>query len=230
MSKPRALDLFCCSGGASMGLHQAGFDVTGVDIEPQPRYPFTFMQTDAISFMQDGDLHKWDLIWASPPCQRYSCVTPKAHRSNHPDLIGKTRDELTKLGKPYIIENVVGAPLQIPLMLCGSMFGLRTRRHRIFETSFSWFVPGKCDHRERPLLVTTAGANSRKIGNTKTVRNAPLAYGIDWMNGAGLREAIPPAYSKYIGEFAIKHIRAATTETLIEGRDPAKSAPCNTTA
>ena len=191
----KALDLFCGSGGASMGMHRAGFDVTGVDINPQPRYPFRFVQADALTYPLEG----FDFIWASPPCQRYSVVTPKKHRVLHPDLIYLVRN---RVWGPCVIENVMGARKHFfpdAFMLCGSMFGLRTRRHRLFECiGFECSPPCKCDHSKKPLLVTTAGANSRAIGNFKSVNNAPLAYGINWMDGKGLKEAIPPAYSEYI--------------------------------
>jgi DNA (cytosine-5)-methyltransferase 1 len=198
----KILDLFCGAGGAAMGLHQAfpEAEIVGVDIKPQPRYPFKFVRDDAMNHLDCNRLCSFDLIWASPPCQRYSCVTPRNKRSSHPDLIVPVRDCLLKTEGPFVIENVVGAPLNNPLMLCGSMFGLRTRRHRIFETNFAWLVPGQCNHSEPVLLVTTAGANSRKIGNHKSVKHASEAYGIDWMDGEGLKEAIPPAYSRYIGE------------------------------
>jgi DNA (cytosine-5)-methyltransferase 1 len=195
----RALDLFCGAGGATKGLQRAGFHVTGVDIKPQPHYcGDIFAQDNAIAFLEIGSLDIYDLIWASPPCQRYSVVTPRAHRNRHPDLIDKVRRVLVTQKVPYIIENVVGAPLNAPRMLCGSMFGLRTRRHRLFETNFDWYPPRKCDHSLPPLLVTTAGANSRAIGNFKSVKNAPAAYGIDWMTGDELKEAIPPTYSEWI--------------------------------
>lgn len=206
MKVRRVLDLFCGAGGAAMGLHRAWPDaeIVGVDIKPQPWYPFRFIQRDVFEYLSWdphwGKNSQFDFVWASPPCQRYSMVTPKNHRDGHPDLIAPVRDALRKSEVPFVIENVVGAPLEYPVMLCGSMFGLRTRRHRIFETSFSWLSPAKCDHSQKVLLVTTAGANSRRIGNFKSTKNAMDAYGIDWMNGDGLKEAIPPAYSQYIAE------------------------------
>jgi len=199
----RVLDLFCGAGGAAMGLHRAWPDaeIVGVDIKPQLNYPFTFVQADAMTF----DVIGFDFIWASPPCQRYSCVTPKTHRNGHPDLLVGVRDRLLGLRAvdkiPYVLENVVGARkhLLVPMMLCGSMFNLRCRRHRLFQLGFPCASPPKkCDHAKPILLVTTAGANSRRIGNFKSVKNAPLAYGIDWMSGDELKEAIPPAYSEYI--------------------------------
>jgi len=195
----RVLDLFCGAGGAAMGLHRAWPDaeIIGVDINPQPRYPFKFILADAMTFALDG----YDLTWASPPCQRYSQVTPLRNREDHPDHI---RDLRLRLKPPYVIENVSGARnlLENPFMLCGSMFGLRSQRHRWFEVKgFSVPEPPKCNHLQPPLLVTTAGANSRAIrqpGHYKSVKNAPLAYGIDWMDFRGLKEAIPPAYSEWI--------------------------------
>jgi len=199
----RLLDLFCGAGGAAMGYHRAGFEVVGVDINPQPRFPFEFHQADALEFPLDG----FDVIHASPPCQGYSHLTPKEYKSTHEKLIQRLRILLKQSGKPYIIENVAGAKdeLDDPVMLCGTMFGLRCYRHRYFETSFGFDVPMECDHSEIPLLVTTASKASRelrqKLGiKPKTVKNAPLAYGIDWMDFKGLKESIPPAYTQYIGE------------------------------
>lgn len=207
--KPRALDLFCCAGGASMGLHRAGFDVAGVDIEPQPHYPFEFHLADALTFPLDG----FDFIWASPPCQGYSHLTPKEAKTGWAKLIPAIRERLVRAGVPYCIENVSGAKRELidPIMLCGSMFGLRTQRHRFFEMPFAVAVPKSCNHSELPLLVTTASKASRekrfKLGmQPKTVKNAPLAYGIDWMDFSGLKEAIPPAYAEHIGRAALAHL------------------------
>lgn len=201
----KLLDLFCCEGGASMGYHISGFNVTGVDIVPQPKYPFKFIQGDAIQYVKEYG-HEYDFIHASPPCQGYSDLTPEAHKSKYPKLIVKLRAILIEIGKSYCIENVAGAKNDLlnPVMLCGSMFGLRTQRHRYFETSFQVEPPRKCDHSEIPLLVTTASKASRelrfKLGmKPKTVANAKAAYGIDWMSFNGLRECIPPAYTEYIG-------------------------------
>jgi DNA (cytosine-5)-methyltransferase 1 len=219
------LDLFCCEGGAGMGYALAGYEVTGVDIVPRSRYPFAFVLADALEYLTAHG-HEYDLIHASPPCQGYSHLTPEAHRSNYPKLIPQLRAMLRKLRKPYVIENVAGArhDLETPVMLCGSMFGLRTQRHRYFETSFPIAAPCACDHSQIPLLVTTASKASRAkrfaLGmQPKSVKNATLAYGIDWMSCEGLKECIPPAYTEYLG----KSVRLAQPNAKL--RDAAQAQP-----
>ena len=204
----RLLDLFCCEGGAGMGYALAGMTVHGVDIEPQPRYPFSFTQGDALAYLEAHG-HEYDMIHASPPCQGYSHLTPADHKDKYPKLIPQLREMLKRLGLPYVIENVQGArhELENPVMLCGSMFGLRTRRHRWFETNFPVAAPCACDHSEMPLLVTTASKASRAKRHAlgippKSVKNAPQAYGIGWMSCDGLKECIPPAYTRHIAEAA----------------------------
>lgn len=261
----RALDLFCGAGGASMGLHRAGFDVTGVDIKPQPRYPFKFIQADALEFPLEG----YDFIWASPPCQAFTRLKhlPWVKDKEHPNLIPGTRDALIQAGVPFVIENVEGSPLGdtgFLIMLCGTMFGLGTangraelRRHRLFETSFSiplrpacqhgapvfgWRIKSRTELRPSAVLTVTGhtpvdqrvgisvtgsgqpvGSRRRAIsvtGNTaqtNTIRNrqrevftteqAREAMGIDWMPMSGLSQAIPPAYSEFIGKQAIQYIQ-----------------------
>jgi len=200
-NKPKALDICCCAGGASRGLALAGFDVTGLDIRPQPRYPYPFILGDALT----ADIDGYDLYFTSPPCQFGSIVTPKSHRANHQNLIPAIRERLQAAGKPYIIENVENNRRHLinPIKLCGSMFGLQTFRHRYFEVyPFISLLTPPCRHDFKPLLVTTAGANSRAIrekGNYKSVKNAPLAYGIDWMIADELKEAIPPAFTEFLG-------------------------------
>lgn len=200
----KLLDLFCGEGGASVGYHQAGFEVVGVDINSQPRYPFEFHKEDAFEYLSRY-ANDFDVIHASPPCQAYSWVTPSSHKDNHPDFIAPIRSLLLETGKPFVIENVGGARklLDSPVKLCGSMFGLKTFRHRYFEMYPKiLIITPPCSHNFRPLLVTTAGNNSRAIrrkGEYKSVKNAPEAYGIDWMSFKGLKEAIPPAYTKFIG-------------------------------
>lgn len=202
MNHPKLLDLYCGGGGASAGYAQAGFDVTGVDIRPQPHYPFTFVQGDALEYVEAHG-HEYDVIASSPPCQAHMTLRHWTKRE-YPDLIAATRAALQATGKPYVIENVPGAPLVSPIMLCGSMFGLKVIRHRLFECSLPiWFPPGPCSHPK--------GAVGRR-GNTGTrdwitvtghFSNVPLAQramDIPWMTQAELSQAIPPAYTKWLGD------------------------------
>lgn len=204
----RCLDLFCCQGGAGTGYALAGFSVLGVDINLKfkKRYPYEFVCDDALQFLK-ANYDDYDFIHASPPCQGYSNLTPHYARDRHDKLIAELRNILLETRKPYCIENVAGARHDLinPFMLCGSMFGLRTQRHRYFETSFIVKVDMSCDHRQVPLLVTSASKSSRelrfKLGiKPKTVKNALLAYGIDWMTFDGLKECIPPDYTKFIAK------------------------------
>lgn len=199
----KALDLFCGAGGASMGLHQAGFEVTGVDINPQPKYPFKFIQADALTF----DLSGFDFIWASPPCQAFTRAQ-RLQGKEHPDLIPYIRFNLAfnwiRNKVPYVIENVPGAPLINPQMLCGAMFeGLRVYRHRLFEASFDWTPPTHPTHTHPLQKMGRAprdGDFIHVVGNFSGAQAGRDAMGIQWMTRDGLREAIPPAYSKYIAE------------------------------
>jgi len=198
----KLLDLFCGAGGAGMGYHCAGFEVVGVDIKPQPHYPFEFIQADALYYVSEHGA-EFDVIHASPPCQRYSHCTPRAYREGHPDLIAATRVLLEDTGKPFVIENVAGARylLREPLMLCGTMFGLRVWRHRYFEI---WPRPPffgrlQCQHTEPPVLVT---GTTRRLSRGRVEYAAAekrAAMQIDWMTMRELDEAIPPAYTEYIG-------------------------------
>lgn len=209
--KLRALDLFCGAGGASMGLHRAGFDVVGVDVNPQPEYPFTFVQADALTF----DARGFDLVWASPPCQAFTAYRRRReHVAPRPNLIPATRAKLAELGVPTIIENVVGAPLVDPTLLCGSMFGLDVQRHRIFETSFPVLAP-RCDHgRWTPRFApATNRANLRRTVEVGVWR-IPLdvqqrAMGVHWMRRETLSQAIPPAYSEFLARAALLTMRGA---------------------
>jgi DNA (cytosine-5)-methyltransferase 1 len=196
----RALDLFCGAGGASAGLALAGYEVTGVDIRPQPRYPFEFICGDAMGI----ELNGYDLIWASPPCQAFTKAR-KLRGRDHPDLIAPIRERLKASGAKYIIENVEGAPLLNPQLLCGAMFeGLRTYRHRLFETNFEWTPP---KHPEHKFKTTKMGRPPEPdkfmhvVGNFSGADAGRKAMGIDWMVKVELREAIPPAYSEYIARF-----------------------------
>lgn len=199
----KVLDLFCGAGGAAMGIHQACPEamIVGVDIKPQPRYPFIFVQAnwDAIG------LENWDFVWASPPCEHYSQCTPKAFRSNHADLIGPVREALLKARASFVIENVPSAKrhLRTPIFLCGSMFDLGIKRHRFFESSFLILQPDCRDH-TRPVLITGTHRRTYEPRYEYTVEQCKEASGIDWMTRKELDKAIPPAYSKYIFEQWLK--------------------------
>lgn len=211
------LDLFCGAGGAAMGYHRAGFDeIVGVDIKPQLRYPFTFVQDDALEYLAAHG-REFDAIHASPPCQAYSTLKVMKNGREHPDLIAPVRELLDAAGRPYVIENVFGAPLKARLMICGSMFDLPSlRRHRYFEMNWhlSELTPA-CQH--GPITVGIYGAKvrnaareKRHYAQDKATRSAPIgvvlphrvgfdAMGIDWMTLDELSEAIPPAYTEFIG-------------------------------
>ena len=173
------LDLFCCQGGAGMGYHRAGFDVVGVDINPQPRYPFRFVQADALEFLARHG-HEFDAIHASPPCQAFCALKGMPNYKEHPNLIPQTRALLRATGKPYVIENVPGAPLENAVMLCGTMFGLCTkcgaelRRHRLFETNWLLLCGLTCRHGKvapRAITVTghTAMSHSSRWSRRRTI-------------------------------------------------------------
>lgn len=187
-----------------MGLHRAGFEVTGVDIEPQPNYPFKFLQADALTFPLDG----FDFIWASPPCQQFCALNGREDLSGYPDLVDPVRQRLAASGAVTVIENVPGAPVRADITLCGAMFGLRAYRHRLFECSFPIAAP---DHPEHKIRVNRRGENRRThwaAGGFITITGdigtyiGPEAMGIDWMTGNELSEAIPPAYAEHIGRAA----------------------------
>jgi DNA (cytosine-5)-methyltransferase 1 len=212
--RPKLLDLFCGAGGAAMGYYRAGFDVVGVDIKPQPRYPFEFHQADALEFCAAHGT-EFDVIHASPPCQAYSITRNlKTSRSNHPDLVALTRENLRATGLPFVIENVPGAPLVNPLMLCGSMFGLGVIRHRLFETNpVFWFAPMTCKHgdvlpmwwksRRKALAAGRTFEYITVAGKSFLMHEAKTAMGIDWMTREGIAQAIPPAYTEYIGRLLL---------------------------
>lgn len=241
--KPIALDLFCGSGGVGIGLARAGFDVVGVDIEPQPHYPFPFLQADAFKVLKTlcaGDrvwfevdwrtrdmprglfLSQLALIWASPPCQGDSVMQHAHNAQPHPSFIRKTRRELVAAGKPWVIENVVGAPLVNPVMLCGSHFGLgargyELRRHRLFEATFHIEQP-RCNH-VKPVVGVYGGhvrlraksAGGRGTADFPQIKDKPRfmaeVMGIDRMMTMNeMSQAIPPAYAEYVGRAALAHI------------------------
>jgi DNA (cytosine-5)-methyltransferase 1 len=216
MTRPRLLDLFCGAGGAAMGYHRAGFDVVGVDIKPQPHYPFEFHLGDALTYPLDG----FDAIHASPPCQAYSVSTPSDRKASHPDLYDSTRHRLISSGLPFIIENVIGAPYDHGVFLCGSMFGLEAdgewlRRHRNFETSWFAFQP-QCAHPPgiRPIMVTGKSyVNQVREYASRGSRQGPFSLaqrlmGIDWTTRDELSLAIPPAFTEHIGAQLLRVIEA----------------------
>lgn len=208
----RVLDLFCGAGGASQGYSDAGFEVVGVDINPQPHYPFEFRRGNALITLLAEDLSDYDLIHASPPCQAYSDLANRnGNAESWPRLVGAVRELLKDSGRPYVIENVEGAPIQNPAVLCGTMFpGLRVLRHRLFETTFHVDV---LTHGSHPLVFTHDKRKGHygKLdqnysfvqvtgGGNCSVANARDAMGIGWMTKSEINEAVPPAYTQYLGE------------------------------
>jgi DNA (cytosine-5)-methyltransferase 1 len=216
VSRPRLLDLFCGAGGAATGYSRAGFDVVGVDITPQPNYPFRFVQADAVEFIENLPYfwHEWfDAVHASPPCPAYSLVSGfHGVQGNHPDLIDATRDALICYGSPFVIENVIGAPMRRDLVLCGEMFGLRVHRHRGFELD-GWFSMAHphAGHRLRggkTNCETGEGVARWITGHYADHEDAGRAMGIDWMTRDELAQAVPPAYTEWIGSQLLAHLTA----------------------
>lgn len=208
VKRPRLLDLFCGAGGAATGYSRAGFNVVGVDRIWQPRYPFGFMLGEAVDFLARTRGEGFDAIHASPPCQAYSS-TRTLHSNEYPRLVEPIRDLLDDIGLPYVIENVVGAPLRSPVRLCGSSFGLGVRRHRLFEMSNPPAVVPPCAHHTQPEPIDVTGGGPSRPGRTRTsggvsrkprnMAEASEAMGIDWMTRSEINEAIPPAYTEWIG-------------------------------
>ena len=208
MTRPRALDLFCCAGGASAGLVAAGFDVVGVDLEPQPEYPYSFVQADALTF----DLTGFDFVWASPKCQAFTAYKRRpGHVREVENQIPEVRAKLRASGIPHVIENIPGAPLEHPFILCGSMFGLDVRRHRQFEATFPVLVP-PCNHAaQTPRFACATNRTNKRCTVEVGVYRIPLAVqraamGISWMSLPTLSQAIPPAYAELIGRAALRAI------------------------
>lgn len=213
----RLLDLFCKAGGAAMGYHRAGFEVVGVDCEAQPHYPFEFHRADAIEFW-DAHGRRFHAIHASPLCQGFSqgrFIHPE--KIDYPNQIAATRAALLRTGKPYVLENVPNAPLGPSIMLCGLMFGLGVLRHRWFESNLCLLGPA---HPKHPAGVLTGSAHGYSgkdtpmvcvVGHNFRVDVARRAMGIDWMNRDELSQAIPPAYTEFIGK-----------QLLRAGRSPAE--------
>ena len=222
--KPRLLDLFCGAGGAAMGYYRAGFEVVGVDIKTQPHYPFQFCKIDALELMDallsgmgftgyrkvnDTEseysvyhLKDFDAYHASPPCQLFTAMQRicKNH-SVHRDFIKPIRERLNQTNKPFVIENVVGAPIRVDLLLCGSMFGLNIIRHRIFESNAGLpFMTLTCHHDN----VYDPWHGIGGVGQREKLINA---MHVDWeMTRPEIREAIPPAYTEYIGKFLMQAV------------------------
>lgn len=197
----KLLDLFCCAGGAGEGYRLAGFDVTGIDIEPQPKNPHRFIQADALEYLSKH-WEEYNAIHASPPCQAYSKANNqwKGKRS-YPDLIGATRDLLVKTNKLWVIENVPNSPIRKDLFLNGSTFGIKVHRPRIFEMNF------EIDQPEVPFITPLKMGRKPKdgdiiqpVGHFSGVKYAAKEMGLPWMHQYELSQAIPPAYTKYIGE------------------------------
>jgi hypothetical protein len=210
VSRPILLDLFCGAGGAAMGYHRAGFEVIGVDLSPQPHYPFEFHQADAMTFPLDG----FDFVHASPPCQAYTRKAAtwgreRTHWTEHPDLLGPTRDRLEVEGMLYVIENVPGAPINAQLLLCGSMFGLAIQKHRLFEGNWAMpMAPATCNH---------VGLYNPWAGEGRSADQLRAAQGTPWipMSGGASRKAgvtgdlfnaIPPAYTEWVGAALLREL------------------------
>jgi DNA (cytosine-5)-methyltransferase 1 len=230
--RPRLLDLFCGAGGCSVGYHRAGFDVVGVDIEPQPNYPYPFIQGDALDVLRrllagegveasDGRVYylsDFVGIHASPPCQDYSRAM--RHLANpQPRLLHPVRDMLEATGLPWVIENVEGAPIphsptldgRYGVLICGSALGLRIRRHRLFESSFWIPSPGGCDHRSAAMNPHNQRGRDRitaEFGGGDQERPWREAMGVEWMGRYEAREAIPPVYTEHIGGYLMAAVRA----------------------
>lgn len=225
MRKHRILDLFCCEGGAAKGYADAGFEVVGVDLDPRfaKRYPYEFYANDALEFVK-YHAHEFDAIHASPPCQAYS-VTKNGHSKKHPMLIEDTRAALIATGLPYIIENVVGAPLNEPLMLCGRMFDLSAidadgtplvmDRHRLFESNVSLDAPEHEPHDRSKQVAGSYGGARRDKNEARFVRKGGYVpskeiqqklLGIDWMTQHGLYQSLPPVYTEHLGKQLIAYI------------------------
>lgn len=212
--KPRLLDLFCGAGGAAMGYHRAGFEVVGVDIKPQPHYPFEFIWHDVLDYLADARAwieDTFDVVHASPPCQAYSVAT--RDKSRHPDLIPDVRKLLNPrdCGWIYVIENVPGSPLVDPVLVCGSSLGLEVRRHRLFESNVALMAP-PCVHRSQgqPVGVYGEGSSRGQIRGRKADNEEEVLTVMEmpWADRAGATQAIPPAYTELIGHQLVTHLKA----------------------
>lgn len=206
MPRPRLLDLFCGQYGAGWGYHLAGFDVTGVDIRPIRLRPegVRFIHGDALEYLA-GHGQEYDAIHASPPCRAYSNARNSAPRRYvHPDLVAPVREALRATGRPYVIENVPGAPLEDAVLLCGAMFGLQTYRHRLFEASWDLGASAPCHpaHGARTARMgrrAVEGEFHSFVGNFPGLNVARDVMGMGWANQDGIRQAVPPVYTRWVG-------------------------------
>lgn len=209
----KILDLFSSAGGGAMGYHRAGFEVVGVDIAPQPRYPFEFHQADAFAYLAEHH-GEFDAFDASPECRDHTALTSRAGLKGTGWQLAEIRRMLEEIGKPYIIENVPGAPMRKDVVLCGGMFGLRTYRHRWFESNIPLAAP---EHPKHVIRTSTkkrrrdwdAGLHVSVTGDVGTYVGRQ-AMGIEWMTGNELSQAIPPAYTEHLGQQLAAHLNGAS--------------------
>ncbi|SNY53704.1 DNA cytosine methyltransferase [Paractinoplanes atraurantiacus] len=213
-ARPWLLDVCCCQGGASAGYAAAGFEVTGVDNTPQPRYPFRFVLADALDYLRElirtGEIRQYAAVAGSPPCQAHTRAW-KIRSREHPDLIDSMRSLMIASGLPWVIENVPGAPLRSPIVLCGAMFGLHTYRHRLFESNIRLTAPDHPPHTAATVKMGRPIAEGdwyHAVGNFSNVPYVRRDMGAPWMNRDGLRESIPPVYAQHIGQQLRRHLAA----------------------
>ncbi len=207
--KPRLLDLCSGAGGAAVGYHRAGFEVVGVDIAPQPRFPFEFHQADALHYLAEH-WREYDAVHISCPCQRFSAMSAcrPGLSEGYPDLIAASRGLLDLTGLPYVMENVPQSPLRPDVVLCGHMFGMELYRHRVFEANWPTQEPMHVPH---TLPASKAGhwkpGTIMSIsGHVSPIAKAREVMGIDWMTRDELAESIPPAYTEEIGQQLMGHL------------------------
>jgi DNA (cytosine-5)-methyltransferase 1 len=217
MTRPRLLDLFCGGGGASAGYVEAGFDVVGVDIEPQAHYPFEFHQADALKWLDWMNPGAFAAVHASPPCQKFTAYRRRGAGvgDGYPDLIEPVRDLLERSGLPWVMENVAKSPVRPMVHLCGSSFGLDVRRHRWFETNVPMMSPPCAHGLQKPRFAHATNRKNLRRTVEIGVWRIPLevqqrAMGIKWMTLDELTEAIPPAYTEYIGSELLAHLATET--------------------
>jgi len=212
--KYRLLDLYCGGGGASYGYELAGWEVVGVDIMPQPKYRGQFIQADAIEYVREH-YREFNAVHASPPCQAYSMASMQFRKAGkkYPDSIAGTRQELIKTGLPYIIESVPGSPLVDPVELCGAMFGMRTYRHRLFESNIELKVPFHPEHIARNAKMGRPPKDDEFIqymGHFSGVRLVQQMTGLTWLGQKELAQSIPPQYTEYIGRQLLSNLVCET--------------------